>query len=538
MEGKFAYDASLNIQQIATGSVSNTLSIDSDLLGSSMSLPYPFSKTVDSEMPLHLNIAFAEVQQQISGTLGQQLSFELDLEQGSIRGGLVYLGDTTAELENLRANEAEGLLILGSLDRFNLEQWIGFLAELNQNQAGDTSSSLAEGIEFVDVELDILELYDQQLYAVDMRIESNLSQQYWEIDLSSEALRGQIKLPFNSDDFLELDLDYLRLSGDEGDRIGPPQLKNLEAMEEAELVDALAQIDPRQLPKMKFTTDEFRIGDRPYGNWQFTLNPTANGAEFSDLVFDFRGLRMGFVEPEGEQPIPHFTWLFDGIEHRSTLRGMLYADNMADVLTANGYAASLESNDARFRVDVNWPGSPAFFSADNLSGEIDLKIKDGRFLQGAGAAGALKLISILNFDAIMRRLRFSDDLLRSGLAYDEIVGELLLDDGLVHIDDRLVISGPSSLYQIIGDIDLEQETISGQMFLTLPVSENIPWIGLLTANIPLAVGAYLFDRIFGDQVNSLTSAVYTLEGPWDGLEPEFSQAFGSPDDAQEDDGDI
>ena len=70
------------------------------------------------------------------------------------------------------------------------------------------------------------------------------------------------------------------------------------------------------------------------------------------------------------------------------------------------------------------------------------------------------------------------------------------------------------------------------MFLNLPVCENIPWIGLLTAKVPLAVGAYLFDRIFGNQVNGLTSAVYTLKRPWEGLEPEFKQAFGSPDSSE------
>jgi len=198
------------------------------------------------------------------------------------------------------------------------------------------------------------------------------------------------------------------------------------------------------------------------------------------------------------------------------------------VLTANGYAPSLESSRAVFTTDIDWSGSPAFFSAENLSGDININVEDGRFLQGSGAAGALKLISILNFDAIMRRLRFSDDLLRSGLAYDEITAQLSLDKGLVTIEDRLVISGPSSLYQITGEVDLVKETILGEMYLTLPVSENIPWLGLLTANLPLAVGAYLFDRIFGDQVNTLTSAVYTLEGPWEGLEPEFKQAFGSP----------
>ncbi len=65
--------------------------------------------------------------------------------------------------------------------------------------------------------------------------------------------------------------------------------------------------------------------------------------------------------------------------------------------------------------------------------------------------------------------------------------------------------------------NLADQTINGEMYLTLPVSANIRWLGLLTANIPLAVGAYLFDRIFGDQVNNLTSAVYTLAVPWEGL---------------------
>jgi uncharacterized protein YhdP len=87
------------------------------------------------------------------------------------------------------------------------------------------------------------------------------------------------------------------------------------------------------------------------------------------------------------------------------------------------------------------------------------------------------------------------------------------------------------LYQITGEVDLKEETIDGEMYLTLPVSENIPWLGLLTSNIPLAVGAYLFDQIFGDEVSSLTSAIYTLNGNWEGLEPQFKQAFGSLDDS-------
>ena len=165
-----------------------------------------------------------------------------------------------------------------------------------------------------------------------------------------------------------------------------------------------------------------------------------------------------------------------------------------------------------------------------------IDVRDGRFLQGSNATGALKLISIINLNAILTRLRLSNDLVRSGLAFDVIEGDMLLKDGVVTIQDRLVISGPSSLYQITGELDLGAETIDGEMYLTLPLSDNIPWIGLLTANLPLAVGAYLFDRIFGSQgIDALTSAVYTLQGPWEGLQPQFKQAFGSPDTAPQDD---
>lgn len=535
MEGQLAYQANLTIDQSGREDATNRLVIDSTLLGASLALPHPFTKPVEIELPLKLEMAFTGDQQMIVGSLGPTLSFDLDLLQGEILDGLIFVGESQANFENLRDNDSEGLAVLGNLDRLELEQWSDFLAEFNSDES--VSEGIGSTIDFVDLQIETFDVYGQELSDVNMRITPQLSQQNWEISLQSESIAGQVGLPFDSDGYLNLDLQYLRLPGEEGDPVEsmPEVFAELFVAEAEDPVDVLADIDPRNLPRMHFSTNEFRIGDRPYGNWSFTLNPNAQGVEIDDLAFDFRGLRLGLDaasagQAEGEPPVvPHFSWHFDGDTHVSALTGVLTADNMAEVLTASGYAASLESSSAEFIADLSWPGSPAFFQAANLSGEIGINIEDGRFLQRAGAAGALKLISILNFDAIMRRLRFSDDLLRSGLAYDEITGQLSMVDGQVHIVDRLVISGPSSLYQITGDLNLKDESIVGEMYLTLPVSNNIPWIGVLTANIPLAVGAYLFDRIFGDQVNSLTSAVYTLEGPWEDLEPEFKQAFGSPD---------
>ncbi|MEX0964928.1 MAG: DUF3971 domain-containing protein [Pseudohongiellaceae bacterium] len=542
MEGQLAYQASLSIDPNGGDDATNRLVIDSTLLGASLALPHPFTKPVEIELPLKIDMAFAGDRQMIVGSLGSTLSFDLDLRQGEVFDGLIFVGEAQSNFENLRDNGIEGFTVLGNMDRFQLQQWSDFLAEFTSDES--VSEGLGNGIEFVDLQIEQFQFYGQELSDVHMRITPQLAEQNWQIGLQSDSVAGQVTLPFSSEDYLSLDLQYLRLPGNESDRIGPQPEATIEYLltEIEDPVDVLADVDPRDLPRMHFATNEFRIGDRPYGNWSFTLNPNDSGVDIDNLAFDFRGLRLGMDEvstaqvaedePDRESgtPVlsPQFSWHFDGENHRSALTGVLTADNMADVLTANGYAPSLESSSAEFIADLDWPGSPAFFAAANLSGALDINIEDGRFLQRAGAAGALKLISILNFDAIMRRLRFSDDLLRSGLAYDEITGQLTLDDGQVHIEDRLVISGPSSLYQITGDLNLKDETIVGEMYLTLPVSENIPWLGLLTANIPLAVGAYLFDRIFGSQVNSLTSAVYTLEGPWEDLEPEFKQAFGSP----------
>lgn len=546
MEGRFDYAAQVTVPQ--AGSNVTTLTIDTTLEGAALTLPYPFAKATADQMPLHLEIQFDETDQDISGQLGIDSGFSLRLKDGAFQGGLVTLGELYADVDQQINLESDGLAVLGQVDRLVVEQWIDYLAATTgAANAGTTTGSSAEIsdiISFIDVNVTTLDVFSQALADVDVYLESNNVSGYWDFTLESDAVTGTVNVPYNSNDYLQLTLAHLNLPGDEPEvdetdieienaelpeDLPVPEMAAEDAVEER--VDVLAAIDPRALPKIKFVADSVTIGSRPFGAWKFTLDPTADGADFTDLTFDFRGLRTVQVEAdtEGTGMIePRFSWHYDGASHRSELQGILQADNIADVLTANGFAPSLNSESATFDARLNWPGSPAFFTGANLSGDLALTIEEGRFQQTTAGSGALKLISIINFDAIMRRLRFSNDLLRSGLAYDTINGRVTMDDGKVTILDQLVISGPSSLYQITGELNLADQTINGEMYLTLPVSANIPWLGLLTANIPLAVGAYLFDRIFGDQVNNLTSAVYTLQGPWEGLQPQFKQAFGSP----------
>ena len=446
------------------------------------------------------------------------------------------LGQQSGTLDPLIDNLPPGLSILGDFDRFELESWVNLISGLSVGVQSE--SELDQAIAFADIRADVFSLYGEELPEVGFRVEPSLPDSGWVARLTSESVQGEVVIPYDSDNYLQVDLDYLYLSGAEeltkadlalsGTGVTTPTSEDAAPYEPE--IDPLESLDPRELPLMRFATDQFRIGESEYGSWAFTLTPTGIGAEFYDINFDFRGLRLGRdgLDDSIESLEPHFSWFYDGVQHSSELTGVLIADDISGVLEANGYAPSVQSDQAVFVTEVRWPGSPAFFSNDHLNGRIDMKVTDGRFLRDSDSGGALRLVSFINLSAIFQRLRFSDDLLRSGLAFDEITGQFDLNDGLLQIVDRLVISGPSSLYQIVGEVDLAEETVEGEMTVTLPVSNNLPWIGLLSANIPLAVGAYLFDQIFGSQVDSLSSAIYSLSGPLEGLEPQFKQAFGAP----------
>lgn len=519
-DGEFDYVAELRLPGNEREAM---LRIDTDLEGVALNLPQPLGKANNQRRALHIELGVGSDPRPLSIQYGADLNARMHLQEGRITSGVAWLGTLPGVADPwVPRGTRPGLEVRGNLDDFRVTEWISLLSAWSGQQA--SAANFGEAVAMVNLDVGNLDLFGERLPLVSVTMQQLEGEDFLTVGLDGTEVAGSVLIPFGGNEPIEAYLSYLRLPGE-----APPPEPAAEGTADqtapvpTERVDPLAGIDPRRFPRLRFHTGAFSIGERDYGQGQFTLEPTADGAVFSDLVGNFRGLQLGLAG----NPPPTLRWQYDGRDHHSYLTGIITAGDLADVLSRNGYAASLESRAARFDTSLDWPGSPAFFSAAGLSGQVQLNVRNGRFLQRGGGSGALKLISILNFDAIMRRARFSDDLLRRGLAYDEINGNLTLANGIVNINDRLIMSGPSSVYQIAGQLDLVQQTINGEMYLTLPVSDNIPWLGLLTANIPLAIGAYLFERIFGDQVDNLTSAQYTLQGPWEGLEPQFKQAFGT-----------
>lgn len=532
--GEFSHQSTLRLGETPQ------LTISSDLSEVDLNFPPPFAKSVGEELPMTLGLEFAASGTRINMRLLNRLQTNLTMiPDTNTISGLVFLGPAAEGMRVRRLNPgAPGIEILGRIEQLNVSDWQAVVTDMANKVSGGSSLSTDQLIGTAGVTVGQLDVFGERFDSVSVSVNKTASA--WDLGVQGEEVQGSLLIPVRADLPWVADFDHLRLDVEVFEDVPETALSELASGDAVELdlqelptveyelprEDPLAGFDPRQLPYMRLSVDQLTLGDADFGRWSFLVEPDSSGALFSDLALNVRGLNIG-----SEQAPAEFRWVYDGQQHRSALNGQISATDLSPVLSAFGYAPSLESSSAIFDTRLHWDGSPAYFSALGLNGDIDLRVSNGRFRQRAGVANsALRLISIINFDALVRRLRFSGDLARTGLSYDEITGQVNLSQGIVTIEDRLQIIGPASLFQLAGTLNLAEQTIDGDLYITLPVSDNIPWLGGLAVlnnliNWQLAVGVFIFDQIFGDQVDNLTSAHYRLEGPWDGLEPRLNQVF-------------
>ncbi|MDY6983005.1 MAG: AsmA-like C-terminal region-containing protein, partial [Pseudomonadota bacterium] len=190
------------------------------------------------------------------------------------------------------------------------------------------------------------------------------------------------------------------------------------------------------------------------------------------------------------------------------------ATNLAQVLPRWGHSANVESRQASFSGMLHWDGSPLAFALRDTSGELQLDIRNGRFVEIQ--AGTARVLGALNFDALVRRLQLDfSDIFRSGYTFDSISASLALERGVVTTRTPAVINGPSSKISVNGEIDLAQETIAADMEVQIPLGQNVSMLAGLLGAWPLALSTYLASIIFADTVADFATVIYRLDGPWE-----------------------
>ncbi|MEX1032658.1 MAG: YhdP family protein [Cellvibrionaceae bacterium] len=517
LEGRAAYQVSLMIPNGQSGK-QPVLTLESDLHGVAVDLPQPFGKAAEDRRALVINAPLQAGDVQYYLRYDHNVHASASVRDGQLIGAALGLGKRT-DLEQ------RVLAVRGTLDHFDLGEWQAVLDRYkNYRQSAGDSVALAGHLRpVIDVHFNTVTVND--FSTEDLALKGRQTADHWQLAMDSPFIAGDVRLYVDSKQPIVVDLDHLRLPGQE-----PPEPRHpfLPPPESTAATDLLADIDPSTLPAMDFAVREFWVGDADYGTWSFRLRPTYTGLMANEIVGNVRGGRItGMQAGEGAE----LWWdRIDG-EDVSRFNGRFVTANLGSALQQWDQPRLLDSESSEFEARLNWPGSPAAITVTVIQGDIVMAIKRGTFIRGAGEASTgsalLELIAFFNFDTWLRRLRLDfSDLSRAGTSFETINGALQFDQGKVYMNTPVVVNSHSSRFQMAGVLDLVESELDTRLIATIPVGGNLTFVAALAGmGLPAVAGMWLISKVFEEQIGKMSSLSFNVTGPLDDPEMDFVRLF-------------
>lgn len=488
----------------------------SDLLGVTFDVPRPFAKSADQPLSLDLAIPLTP-DPVLTLDLGERLNMQLALAGSTLTKLAASVGGADVDLDSC----AQRLCLSGAVSSLDLAQWGDFYrrftAPAEDSDAG-TSLPVAASVSDQGVNTPL----SYQIHSLDIGELSLASRSFgrarvdlwgveslWQGAVESSSLQGSLT---REDGELLLLLEHVNLG-----RFGEGEPLTLSQVRAT-------------VPSMRVDVLELRSDDRVLGNLGFDLDTAqSDGAVYAtEIEGEIWGLQLHQPQPGMLQ------WSLEGEEEITALEIDAAYTDLGTVMSAAGFAPTLESENGSMSLRLRWPGAPTAFAMKSTDGAIELAASNGRLLESG--PGALSMISFLNFAEILRGLSLSH-MFESGIPFVTASLELFLQRGLLEIAD-LQVDGAASAFAFTGLSDLELGSINGELLVTLPVANNLPWVAALAAGPAVAAGVFVVSKVFEKQVNRMSSAVYEVSGPIDAPELKFRRLFDDklspPSEAPED----
>ena len=466
--------------------------VESTLKGAVVDLPAPVGKQAAEAVALRLERAVPDPEHDLLtvnyGQVGK-LVVERRLSPAGPKAerGLLALGSASG------LPDRRGLWIRGDVPTLNADAWLVLKEQLDAGSAGD-DLPLTGG----DVSIGALEVYGRQFR--DLRIGATRAAGEWQIDLRGPELAGSARWQSAA-----AGRPNGRLIARLQKVIAPSAVPHPPSAP-ASKSDAPPVANP--WPALDISADSFTMKNRDLGKLELIAQPSES---------DWRIDSMKISNDES-------TLTATGWWHNTMRAQQTELDVDLDVRDAGKYLSRMGLPDAirgaatHLRGKLAWAGSPQDFDYLALNGEFSVETGSGQFLKVDPGIG--KLLGVLSLQAFRRRMSGDyQDLFGEGFAFDEIIGDVRIQEGVMK-SDNLRIAGPAARISIMGETDLAHETQKLRIKVqpTLSASLSLGAAALMIANplIGAAIGAgsLLAQKFMQDPFEQMFSTTYLVTGSW------------------------
>ena len=456
--------------------VSPRLVLRSNLEGTAIELPGPFTKAPGVSMPIKIAVDLPELATNMSLSVGDLASLVVRQDIDGAWYGTALFGPGQA----LFHEGVEGLVIEGHIDYFDLDQWRVLASEMLVEQVPGGQ----EWLRSASLQVNTMRFLGRDFS--NLSVEMSRDANYWNILLDGDQLQGRVRLPLALHDNRLILAEFERLQW--ADSIGGAPA---------------AGLLPAEFPPLRFYAKELTFLGFPMGTVSFESYPTADGMHIERISTHSNTLA---IEASGD-------WFTLDGEFYSRFSAAVTGEDLGDILEMFKFQSGILGGQTLVKLNLNWLGSPADFEWDRLAGDLDVSIGSGQIIEVDPGAG--RLVGLLSLRSLPRRLMLDfSDLFKSGLVFDSIIGNFEISNGNAYTDN-VVIQGPTAQVRIKGRTGLAQEDYDQTITVTPKVGDALPLVGALAGGGAGAAAFLVLEGIFGKQIDRMIQYHYSVTGSWE-----------------------
>lgn len=481
VDGQTTWSGDLSLLFPKDSGVDYEFVINSDLVGTTHSLPAPFAKSADVIMPLSIRFSSTDLATQVNATLGNDVRFDGIIPHKEKQFSRAHLALGKSEFQGMGV----GFSVSAALETMDVAQWYKAISKL-LNGIDDNGTPLFGSPERVFMQIEKMTLANQVIN--DVNATAKQADNNWLIELNAREARGDIR--FYNDWLgrgIDIKADYINIA-------------TLNALSEDSAETArtgAADILPQSLPPIAFTCTQCQFLNNNIGEIVLRTTPTDKGLE----ITQFRTQNdHGGVNLKG-------TWTDETV-----IQGVIKSDDFGAFLDDFNFSTGIKDSQARLDIELSWDHAPFDFDFANLNGSVDWSLTDGYITQISDKGS--RIFTLLSLDSLVRKLSLDfRDVFAKGFFYDKINGTLSIENGLALTNDTVVDGGAGEI-EINGYSDLVQQQLNYTVSFAPNVTGNLPALVYFMVNPPTAIAALAVNQVL-TSAKVFSNINYSISGNFD-----------------------
>ncbi|HBK46445.1 MAG TPA: TIGR02099 family protein, partial [Xanthomonadaceae bacterium] len=453
------------------------LTLDTDLVGTTLALPAPLDKGAGQALPTRVDVALPFGDGDIDVAFGRLVAVKA-ATRGERTGVRVVMGS-----DSVRERPPQnGLVVTGRTPSLDAMDWIalarGSAAPAADVPAQDPDSALP--LQQVDVQADRLLLLGGVFPDTRLRLRPVKGQV--SVLLDGPSLAGSIQVPDADGEVLQGNLRTVHWQSatpvpepapEAGVQAGP-----LAGTLPEPARRAVSDFDPVSIPPLALEVEDLQFGKMKLGSALLRTRRLTDGMQVDQL--QLRSAQQNIAVTGA--------WRGRGEAATTRLSARVDSQDLGGLMQDLAFGGQVRGGEGQVELNAGWQGAPTGFQLASLEGNLKVEARNGQLLEVEPGAG--RVLGLLSVAQLPRRLMFDfRDFFSKGLAFNRVGGELKFGDGLARMDG-MRMEGPAVDIDIRGQADLRRQTFD-QTVDVYPKSGNLLTVVGAVAGGPVgaAVGA-------------------------------------------------